>query len=68
MAAANTSPRSQLVGILASPLRELTGFCLAVDCLALGCNGERIFAIAELVSLYGPVLRRIRCSRPVAGA
>ena len=48
MAAANASARGQRVAILASPLHELTGFHLAVDCLASGCNGERTFAIAEL--------------------
>jgi hypothetical protein len=47
---------------------ELTGFYLAVDCLAPGCNGERTFAVAELASFYGQhrtvreVLRRTRCS------
>jgi hypothetical protein len=53
MAAANASARAQRVAILASPLHELTGFYLAVDCLTPGCNGERTFAIAELASFYG---------------
>jgi hypothetical protein len=68
MAAANASARGQRTAILASPLRELTGFYLAVDCLAPRCNGERAFALAELASFYGrdstvgQVLRRLRCS------
>jgi hypothetical protein len=33
MAAANASARGQRAAILASPLHELTGFYLAVDCL-----------------------------------
>jgi len=41
------------VAILVSPLHELTGFCLAVDCLAHRCSGERTFAIADLASFYG---------------
>jgi hypothetical protein len=36
MAAANASARGQRAAILASPLHELTGFYLAVDCLAPG--------------------------------
>jgi hypothetical protein len=51
MAAANASAPGQRVAILASPLHELTGFHLAVDCLASGCNGERTFTIAELASI-----------------
>jgi hypothetical protein len=68
MAAANASARGQRTAILASPLHELTGFYLAVDCLAPRCNGERTFAVAELATIYGPdstvgqVLRRMRCS------
>ena len=53
MAAANASARGQRVAILARPLHELTGFYLAVDCLAVECSGERSFAIAELASFYG---------------
>ena len=73
MAAANASARGQRAAILASPLHELTGFYLAVDCLAPGCNGERSFAIAELASFYGQdctvgqVLRRMRCSGTCGG-
>ena len=73
MAAANASARGQRAAILASPLHELTGFYLAVDCLAAGCNGERRFAIAELATFYGQnstvghVLRRMRCSGPCGG-
>jgi hypothetical protein len=43
----------QRAAILASPLHELTGFLLAVDCLDPGCIGERSFAVAELASFYG---------------
>ena len=66
MAAANASARGQRAAILASPLHELAGFYLAVDCLAPRCNGERTFAVAELASFYGrdstvgQVLRRMR--------
>jgi len=73
MAAANASARGQRAAILASPLHELTGFLLAVDCLALGCDGERTFAIVELASFYGrdctvgQVLRRMRCSGTCGG-
>ena len=73
MAAANASARGQRSAILASPLHELIGFCLAVDCLAPRCNGERSFAISELASFYGrdrtvsEVLRRMRCSGDCGG-
>ena len=73
MAAANASARGQRVAILTSPLHELTGFYLAVDCLTPGCSGERGFAIAELANFYGrdstvgEVLRRMRCSRVCGG-
>jgi hypothetical protein len=73
MAAANASARGQRAAILASPLHELTGFYLAVDCLATGCNGERSFAVTELASFYGrdstvgQVLRRMRCSGTCGG-
>jgi hypothetical protein len=68
MAAANASARGQRSAILASPLSELSGFCLAVDCLAPGCGGERSYAVAALARFYGAhrtvgdVLRRMRCS------
>ena len=73
MAAANASARGQRAAILPSSLHELTGFYLAVDCLALRCNGERSFAVAELATFYGrdttvgQVLRRIRCSGECGG-
>jgi hypothetical protein len=73
MAAANASARGQRAAILASPLHELTGSYLAVDCLAPGCHGERSFAVAELASFYGrdgtvgQVLRRMRCSGACGG-
>ena len=68
MAAATASPRGQRVAILASPLADLTGFCLAVDCLTRDCSGERTFVTTNLATFYGgritvgEVLRRMRCS------
>ena len=72
MAAANASARGERAAILASPLRQLTGFYLAVDCRTAGCGGERSFAIAELAGFYkdrtaGEVLRLMRCSRGCGG-
>ncbi len=59
MAAANASARGQQVAILTSPLHELTGFHLAVDCLASSCNGEWTCAIAELASVSAaPIVHR----------
>src|SRR4051812_15571687 len=40
MAAANASARGQRAAILASPLHELTGFQLTVDCLALAATAS----------------------------
>jgi hypothetical protein len=72
MAAANASARGQRVAIMASPLHELTGFYLAVDCRSADCRGERKFAIAELAAFYkaatvSDVLRRMRCTRGCGG-
>jgi hypothetical protein len=73
MAAANASPRGQRSAILASPLHELTGFCLAVDCLAPDCGGERAYPVAQLAGFYGrdrtvaEVLRRMRCAGGCGG-
>jgi hypothetical protein len=73
MAAANASARGQRTAILASPLYQLTGFCLAVDCLTPGCRGERAFAIGDLATFYGAertvadVLQRMRCARDCGG-
>ena len=74
MAAANASPRAQRSAILASPLHELTGFCLEVDCLAEGCRRDWMFAVSELASCFygrdptvGEVLRRMRCSGGCGG-
>ena len=53
MAAANASARGQCTAILSSPLHQLTGFCLAVDCLTAGCRGERAFAISDLATFGG---------------
>jgi hypothetical protein len=78
MAAANASARGQRAAILASPLHELGGFLLTVDCLGSDCRGERSFAIVDLANFYGrdstvgQVLCRMRCSGvcggPVAAA
>ena len=67
MAAADASARGQRAAILASPLFELTGFNLTVDCLSPGCARERTFAVTDLASFYGSrtvgeVLRRMRYS------
>jgi hypothetical protein len=68
MTAANASARGERSAILASRLHELTEFCLAVDCLARVCGGERSFAVSQLASFYGrdrtvgDVLRRMRYS------
>jgi hypothetical protein len=68
MAAANASARAHRSAILASPLHELMGFCLELDCLAEGCRRDRMFAVSELASFYGrdrtvgEVLGRMRCS------
>jgi hypothetical protein len=43
-------PADSAPAVLASPLHELAGFYLAIDCLALRCNGERTFAVAELAA------------------
>jgi hypothetical protein len=73
MTAANASARGQRAAILASPLHELTGFPLAVDCLTPECRRDRMFAVTELVEFYGrqrtvaEVLRRIRCSDGCGG-
>jgi hypothetical protein len=68
MAAANASARGQRAAILASPFRELTGFCLAVDCLTPGCRGERVYSITALAACYdgkatvSGVIRQARCA------
>ena len=73
MAAANASARGQRAAILASPLSELTGFNLTVDCLSPGYARERTFAVTDLASFYGgsqtvgEVLRRMRCSGACGG-
>jgi len=35
-----------------SPLHQLTGFYLTVDCRSAGCGGERTFAISDLAVFY----------------
>ena len=73
MAAASASARGQRAAILASPLSELTGFNLAVDCLTPRCGDERTFAVADLANFYGrdrtvgDVLRRMRCAGACSG-
>ena len=57
---------------MASPLHQLTGFYLTVDCRSVGCGGERTFAISDLAGLHkdrtvGEVLRLMRCSRGCGG-
>jgi hypothetical protein len=49
--AANASARGQCAAIMASPLHQLTGFYLTVDCRSAGCGGERTFAISDLAWL-----------------
>ena len=73
MAAANASARGQRAAILASPLHQLTGFYLTVDCRSTSCGGERTFAISDLAVFYkdrtvGEVLRMMRCSRGCGAA
>jgi len=73
MAAANASARRQRSAILASPLHELTGFCLAVNCLDPQCRRDRMFAISDLADFYGrqrtvaEVLQRMQCSERCGG-
>jgi hypothetical protein len=73
MAAANASARGQRAAILASPLSELIGFNLSLDCLSPGCARERTFAVTDLATFYGgsrtvgEVLRRMRCSGACGG-
>jgi hypothetical protein len=73
MAAANASPRGERTAILASPLVELTGFALAVDCLSPQCGGERSYSVTALAACYGrtmtagEVLRLMRCARGCGG-
>ena len=57
---------------MASPLHQLTGFYLTVDCCTSGCRGERSFAISELAAFYkdrtiGEVLRQMRCANGCGG-
>lgn len=73
MPAANASARGQRAAILGSPLAELTGFALVVDCLAPDCGGERSYTLAALAACYradttvGAVLQRMRCGRGCGG-
>jgi hypothetical protein len=73
MAAADASVRGQRDTILASPLRELTGFVLTVDCRAAKCGGERFYALTALAAYYRPdmtvgeALLQMRCARGCGG-
>jgi hypothetical protein len=73
MAAANASARGQRHAILASPLAELTGFVLIVDCRGARCGGERSYAVTALAACYsagvtvGDALRQMRCARGCGG-
>lgn len=68
MAAANASARGQRAAILGSPIGELYGFTVAVDCGSAECRGARSYALAELAGVFGrertvgDVLRRMRCA------
>jgi hypothetical protein len=57
---------------MASPLHQLTGFYLTVDCSSAGCGGERSLAISDLGGFYkdrivSELLRLMRCSRGCGG-
>ena len=47
------SARGQRHAILASPLRERTGFYLAVFCRGAQCGGEWSYAVTALGACYG---------------
>jgi hypothetical protein len=61
MAAANASARGQWAAILASPLTELSGFCLVVDCLTAGCGGERTSLCPIWRASTAPAGRSVTC-------
>jgi hypothetical protein len=67
------SARGQRVAILASPLHELTGFYLAVDCLAPGAMASAALpwrswrASTAVTARSGRWLRRMRCSGACGG-
>jgi len=68
MAAATLTPRRRRTIMLATPLAELDGLALAVDCLTEGCAGERRVLIRDLAGVYGrqqtlaEALQRMRCA------
>ena len=70
---ANASERAVRNAVLNSPMRELDGYRLAIDCGRPECGGERVYELAALGRLHGPettvasVVRRMRCQR-CAGA
>ena len=71
--AANASARGQRAAILASPLHELTGFYLAVDCLTSDCARERTSpsrnwrASTVRNARWARCLRRMRCAGGCGG-
>jgi hypothetical protein len=68
MAAATLTPRRRRTIILATPLAELSGAALVIDCLSAGCAGERRVLIRDLAGVYGrqqtlaEALQRMRCT------
>jgi hypothetical protein len=73
MAAADASVRGQRDTVLASPLRDLTGFVLIIDCCGPCCGGERSYALTALAAHYRPdmtvdeALLQMRCARGCGG-
>jgi hypothetical protein len=68
MAAASLTPRRRRSIILATPLVELDGAALVIDCLTGGCAGERRVLVRDLAAVYGrgqtlaEALQRMRCT------
>jgi hypothetical protein len=68
MAAANLTTRRRRTIILATPLAELDGAALVIDCLTPGCAGERRVLVRDLAGVYGrqqtlaEALQRMRCT------
>ena len=65
----NASERAVRNAVLNSPIRELDGYRLAIDCGRQECGGERVYDLTALGRLHGPdvtvagVVRRMRCQR-----
>ena len=68
MAAANLTTRRRRTIILATPLAELDGAALVIDCLTPDCAGERRVLVRYLAGVYGrqqtlaEALQRMRCT------